>query len=189
MLRRIARSMTLLALGVAVVAPSGAAPTPAVTPPKTQSSPPATPKSKVSKTSARNATKNPHTAANRTAAAPRRVTVTPGVPVIHSVHRGTLTGTVTNGRGGTVAGALVRLHRAGGSSINRHVHPAFATRTDSRGNFRLGLIRAKVYKLSAGKKGVGHANRAVRVRSNSVTHVNVPLGGAAKKHKKHHHRR
>lgn len=189
MLRHVAKSLTLLALGVAIVAPSGAAPTSTVPGAKPESSAASTPKSKASKTSARNATKNPHTAANRSTSAPRRATVTPGVPIVHSVHRGTLTGTVTNGKGGTVPGAVVRLHRADGSSVNRHVHPAFATTTDSRGNFRLGLIRAKVYKLSAGKKGVGHASRAVRVHTNSITHVNVPLAGAAKKHKKHHHRR
>ncbi len=170
------------------IAPTRAAPPAAGnTPTPAKSTPPGP--TKFAKSTAHNATKNPHAPANRSTRVVHVVETIPGsvdgVPLVHVYHRGSLVGTVTNAAGGVVPMASVTLMPPGWHHRNRHVHPFFATMTNAAGSFNFHLIRARHYQLIVSKRAVGRSDRLVRVASGLPTRVTVALHAPSAKHHKH----
>jgi hypothetical protein len=102
----------------------------------------------------------------------------------NATHRfaGHVVGVVRNGRGGYVAGASVRLAKAGGRPI-RNPRLRHSTRTDSAGTYSMRSVRSGSYRVVASKKGLGKGYSGLGIRSGGVHRVDVRLGGGKKKRK------
>jgi hypothetical protein len=111
--------------------------------------------------------------------------------VAHARHHrpGGVGGHVRTAGGEPVMGALVSIAKSGHSrgAINRHVHIALRTITDSSGHFLMRGVRAGSHRVVATKSGVGKAGKSVHIRAGAVRSVEIKLAaGTSHKHKKHH---